>query len=337
MSTSIDLTGNTPPSSSRNVGNQNAPNLDAAVTALNGGDGSSVISKITDSASTFTVNSSSLEVPQPQQAPPPPDPERTKSAKRSGKIDTRKIGQVYSDKKYWTQFHRDHPPEYFEWFCHYVEMADVLEKFIGNKHAKILEIGCGLSSMASKMVLDGGYRDIQCLDWCQIAVNKINAILLDQYPPGTAEHALLQECIEYTVQDIRSMDFAKRTFDVIIDKGTMDAIDCGVPLSSERTSRSRGRGLIENYSDNFEEVVAICSRMHEILKPNGLFIIITSRSIAKRIEFVDELKATHKRLFKKLYAEPVQTELKDWRDGDSKTPKLVILRAIKHKRHKKST
>merc|ERR1719474_548198 len=183
------------------------------------------------------------------------------------------------------------------------------------------------------MVLEGGYRDIECLDWCQIAVNKINAILLDQYPPGTPEHDLLQDSIRYTVQDIRSMTYSKRTFDVILDKGTMDAIDCGVPLARERESRGSG---IENYSDNFEEVVAICARMHEVLKPNGLFIIITSRSIAKRIEFVDELKTTHKRLFQKLYAEPVQTELKDWRDGDSKTPKLIILRAVKNKRHKKS-
>merc|ERR1712079_719415 len=99
-----------------------------------------------------------------------------------------------------------------------------------------------------------------------------------------------------------------------------------------RQSLSNG---IENYADNFEEVVAICSRMHEILKPNGLFIIVTSRSIAKRIEFVDELKASHKRLFKKMYAEPIKTELKDRRDGDSKTPKLVILKAIKHRRHRK--
>merc|ERR1712113_1217680 len=107
------------------------------------------------------------------------------------------------------------------------------------------------------------------------------------------------------------MNFERRSFDVVIDKGTMDAIDCGV---------SPKHGGLDNMSDNFEEVVAICARIHEILKPNGLFILVTSRGINKRIEFVDELRSTHKRHFTKVYGRDVKTELKDWRDGDKKTP-----------------
>merc|ERR1712130_110211 len=163
------------------------------------------------------------------------------------------------------------------------------------------------------MVVERGYRDILCLDWCQSAIDKMKEILSVKYANAPKAQKQIDECIKYTVQDIRSMTFERRSFDVVIDKGTMDAIDCGV---------SPTKHGLDNLADNFEEVVAICARIHEILKPNGLFILVTSRSIAKRIEFVDELKTSHKRLFQKLYAEPVQTELKDWRDGDSKTPKL---------------
>merc|ERR1712087_497703 len=153
---------------------------------------------------------------------------------------------------------------------------------------------------------------------------------MDKYPPNTREQHMLREAIDYKQQDIRGMDFKRRTFDVIIDKGTMDAIDCGVPQGQRQdVAKSRKSGNPSNYADNFEEVVAICSRMHTILKPGGLFIMITSRSITKRIEFVDELKTSHKRMFKKVYGEPVRTQLRDWRDGDARTPKMIILQAIK--------
>merc|ERR1712203_630987 len=74
-----------------------------------------------------------------------PSPAQTSTEE---KVDTQVVGQVYSDKKYWTQFHKDHPHEYFEWFCHYDDIKDVLKRFIPNQNAKILEIGCGLSALA---------------------------------------------------------------------------------------------------------------------------------------------------------------------------------------------
>ena len=241
-------------------------------------------------------------------------------------IDTKSINQVYSDKNYWTQFHKDQKCDHFEWFCDYDDIADVLDEFIANKAAKILEIGSGLSSMSSRMVIERGYSDILCLDWCQTAIDKMKKILNFKYAQSSKEKKRIDECIKYTVQDIRSMDFERRSFDVVIDKGTLDAIDCGV---------SPTKHGLDNLADNFEEVVAICARIHEILKSNGLFIMITSRSINKRIEFVGELKASHKRHFKKVYGRNIKTELKDWRDGDQKTPRLIILKAKKNVRKNK--
>ncbi len=82
------------------------------------------------------------------------------------------------------------------------------------------------------MVLENGYSDVLCLDWCESAINKIKQILNVTYCIGSTEREKLDICINYTIQDIRSMTFERRTFDVVIDKGTLDGIDCGVTMSS---------------------------------------------------------------------------------------------------------
>jgi len=240
------------------------------------------------------------------------DDDDTKTSAES--ITNRITGAAYAAKAYWEQFHEERKNgDHFEWFCDYSDIREVLDRFIGDKGSKICEIGSGLSSMASRMVLEGGYRDIVCVDWCARAVRETRRILRARHGTDSQEAHILEACVKYVVADIRELHlrFAKRTFDVVLDKGTMDAVDCG---------------------DDFEEVVRVCGRMHEMLKPNGLFIIVTSRSVEKRMHFVDELRRTHKRLFKKVHVEYVKTLLKDWRDGDALAPKLIVLRAVKNSR-----
>merc|ERR1719319_417740 len=59
-----------------------------------------------------------------------------------------------------------------------------------------------------------------------------------------------------------------------MDKGTLDAVDCG--------STSDGQG------DNFKDVVKVAREVHRILKTGGIWLIVTSRSKAKRLEFLQE-------------------------------------------------
>jgi len=250
-------------------------------------------------------------------------------------IDTAKLEQAYATKQYWDEFHNQHNNEPFEWFCNYKDIKDIIETKIINKNAKILEIGCGSSNMANEMVLQSGFTNIMCLDWCQHVINQNIKYTQEMYKNDTKKLNKLRQCIHYIVRDIRNMDFKNRTFDVVIDKGTLDAIDCGNDIKMDGSNNnSNNNGNNSKLSDNFSDIVDISSRIHTILKPNGLFIIVTSRSIPKRIEFINELKSLHKRHFKKIFGENIATDLKDFRDGDRKSPKIIILCADKSKRKK---
>ena len=85
----------------------------------------------------------------------------------------------------------------------------------------------------------------------------------------------MDACIEYIVHDLKELHlrFDKLIFDVVHD-------------GCYRLRRS-----------------CACSKMHQILKANGLFIIVTSRSDEMRMHCVDKLRRTHKRLFKKVSRE----------------------------------
>ena len=75
--------------------------------------------------------------------------------------------------------------------------------------------------------------------------------------------------------------------------------------------------------------------IHRLLEPNGLFIIITSRSSAKRLEFMHSLKSSpENRVFQKIMDEKINTSLKDWRDGEGKTARMIILQAKKRRNSK---
>ena len=342
-SSRIDLTNGSPPPQSHHIQTQQhmkvitpIKNNNVQQTQITRNNNNYQLSRPQSSVSTVdTMQSNHDGIKQQQQKPTIIRAAR----KLSPEINTKNITQTYSDKKYWVQFHDDQKLDFFEWFCNYEDIRGILKHHIGNTDKKILEIGSGLSSMAAKMVIEDGYTDITCLDWCKNAIIKIKKILDKHYIKGSKHRELIDKHIKYEHLDLRDLAARykrSRVFDVIIDKGTLDAIDCGNVLESEKTSftRSTSSGM-NNLADNFDEIVAICTKVHELLKPGGLFVIVTSRSVPKRTEFVDEVKTLNSRLFQRVYGEKINTKLRDWRDGDSNQPKLIILKAIKTKQKRK--
>eukprot|EP00741_Cyanophora_paradoxa_P015877 tig00020909_g15328.t1 len=106
----------------------------------------------------------------------------------------------------------------------------------------ILMVGCGNSKMSEDMYEDG-YKDITNVD--------ISPIVIDAMRRANAERSM-----HWHTMDIRQLpaDWAGK-FDVVIDKGTMDALLCG-------------EGSTAN-------VLAMCQNISRVLKPGGVFVMIS--------------------------------------------------------------
>ena len=80
------------------------------------------------------------------------------------------------------------------------------------KDATILIVGCGTSSLSEKLY-DAGYHNITNIDFSSIVIEKMNSI-----------HSELRPLMKWLTMDMLDMKFDDNSFDIVIDKATMDAL-----------------------------------------------------------------------------------------------------------------
>ena len=115
----------------------------------------------------------------------------------------------------------------------------------------VLVIGCGTSTMSVEMHESGRFPHIVNIDVSTVAIEKMRA-----QTAGVAG-------LEWTVMSCTKMDFPDATFDMVFDKGTIDAVVC----------QTKGN---ECASQTLAEV-------HRVLKPGGRFILISFGGPAQRL------------------------------------------------------
>ncbi|KAJ7142692.1 S-adenosyl-L-methionine-dependent methyltransferase [Mycena epipterygia] len=113
---------------------------------------------------------------------------------------------LYGTKEYWES------EGAFDWFKSYRDIAPLLRELIPCKDARILMLGCG-NSMLSQDMYDDGYKNIVNTDYSSVVIEQMRARHLEmEYKNAGLE------------MDVRDLQFADGTFDIVIDKGTMDAM-----------------------------------------------------------------------------------------------------------------
>ena len=93
-----------------------------------------------------------------------------------------------------------------------------VSELIGNiikRSCNVLVPGCGNSKLAEDMH-DDGYFQITNFDISQICIKKMRERNKEKRPSLT-----------WNVMDARCLDYPNNTFDLIIDKSTIDSILCG--------------------------------------------------------------------------------------------------------------
>lgn len=115
--------------------------------------------------------------------------------------------QSYWDKRYENEKH-------YEWFKSYSDFKHLTAKHI-SKSDRILVLGCGNSSMSEDMYNDG-YKNIVNIDYSPVVIENMKKKCQN-----------LVE-MEWQVMDITNLQYSAESFDVIIEKGTLDALMVGI-------------------------------------------------------------------------------------------------------------
>lgn len=119
----------------------------------------------------------------------------------------------YGSKKYWDERYLKQFDKSFDWLEDFYSLQPLLEKYI-SKQDRILMLGCG-NSVLSQEMYDNGYTNIVNID--------ISGVVIDQMKQRNEDRPLMK----WLQMDALDLEFEENSFDVVLDKSTLDAILCG--------------------------------------------------------------------------------------------------------------
>lgn len=127
--------------------------------------------------------------------------------------------QQFQDRAYWDTFFRERKQEAFEWYGTYEELRPFVAKTVegskGKQRERMLVIGCGNSDFSTELYCKGGYHRVTNVDF--------SAPVIEEMQRKTQ---MLCPEMEWKVMDVTTMskELGAASFDVVLDKGTLDAI-----------------------------------------------------------------------------------------------------------------
>ncbi|NXP80154.1 MET13 protein, partial [Ramphastos sulfuratus] len=118
----------------------------------------------------------------------------------------------FGSARYWDRFFRQRGQRPFEWYGAFPELCPVLHKYVRPRD-KVLVVGCGNSELSEQMYDMGMCEDITNIDISDIVIHQMQERSGSKRPK-----------MSYLVMDMLQMDFPDAQFQVVLDKGTLDAI-----------------------------------------------------------------------------------------------------------------
>ncbi|XP_046388750.1 EEF1A lysine methyltransferase 4-like [Ischnura elegans] len=152
----------------------------------------------------------------------------------------------YKDVNYWND--RYTKEDSYDWFKSYDAFKHLIKACVSSDD-RILMLGCGNSKL-SELMYEDGYRNIVNVDYSEVVINRMK------------EKCMNMAGMTWEVMDIRSMSYSDESFDIVIEKGTLDAMlvdDSPWHISEENSA------LIDT----------ILTQVSRILKDQGRFISVT--------------------------------------------------------------
>jgi ubiquinone/menaquinone biosynthesis C-methylase UbiE len=152
-------------------------------------------------------------------------------------------GKEFRDKEYWDKFFKTRGSKAFEWYGEYEHLCDVIHKYI-KIDDKILVVGCGNSKLSENMY-DIGLRNIVNIDLSDIVIQQMGA---------KNRH---RKDMKFLKMDMLNMEFEDASFDVVVDKGTLDAL------------------MSDNSESVYQDVDRMFNELDRVLKVGGRYMCIS--------------------------------------------------------------
>ncbi|XP_040858849.1 EEF1A lysine methyltransferase 4 [Ochotona curzoniae] len=157
----------------------------------------------------------------------------------------------YCEVQYWDRRYRgaaDAAP--YEWFGDFSSFRALLEPEL-RPEDRILVLGCGNSALSYELFL-GGFPDVTSIDYSSVVVAAMQA-----------RYAHVPS-LRWETMDVRALGFSSASFDVVLEKGTLDAL-----LAGEQDPWTIS-------SEGVQTVDQVLSEVSRVLVPGGRFLSMTS-------------------------------------------------------------
>jgi len=160
----------------------------------------------------------------------------------------------YGSSNYWEERY-EKSESFYDWYQDFSGLKDTFSKYL-KPEFKILMVGCGNSKLGQEMIEEGGYKEIINID---ISNNVISH--MREMTKGI-------KGLTFETMNVLDLKYDDKTFDAVIDKGTLDALLCG------EGSTENGNGMLAEVS--------------RVLKEGGVYINITYGAPSFRISYFEQ-------------------------------------------------
>ena len=159
---------------------------------------------------------------------------------------------AYRTKEYWDwRYATEGPDATYEWFVCCARLRPCLAAHL-HAESRILVIGCGNSGLSEDLYADG-YRSIHNIDYSETVIRAMRLRTQDTCPG-----------MQWSVMDMRHMqEFADGSFDVVLDKGALDAV------------WSDGGSQWEPSEQVQKDVAATVGQVSRVLREGGRFVVLS--------------------------------------------------------------
>eukprot|EP00758_Cryptobia_borreli_P001976 Tbor_TRINITY_DN2683_c0_g1::TRINITY_DN2683_c0_g1_i1::g.17986::m.17986 len=155
----------------------------------------------------------------------------------------------YGKSEYWNERYKVKDTT-FDWFVTYEPIRSLIQSIVQHDH-KILVVGAGNSCLSPQMY-ENGYHHITNIDISDVVIHQMSSRYKEQ------------DRMIWVNMDARKMEFPNNSFDIVIDKGTVDSLLCG--------------------SNSFQSVYQMNKSVARVLKRGGKYIVITYGQPDTRID-----------------------------------------------------
>ncbi|CAM9713525.1 unnamed protein product [Ectocarpus sp. 4 AP-2014] len=178
------------------------------------------------------------------------------------------VTKNFGDPSFWErEYNGPQGQKAFEWFLSYdgglkEYLIPVLESLVmmpsshSRESHRLLHVGCGTSEVGPKLAEEPALSSLHVTD-------------IDSSPTAVRLMKKLHEALgNYDCRegDVLNLDFPAGRFDVVVDKGTVDALLC----------RSA------------EDALAMVSEVHRVLRKGGVYVQISAEDPEARLELLTE-------------------------------------------------